>query len=186
MSNLVSSSRKWLTTSAKRLVKANRTNQTDYRGQALRVLKALQPLLYSCGHVYLSEQGDIAVFLYAQFDKARETSAAAIVTLDEKGAPKSLDSVRGLDETADLLAAFMCDFPQAIFTIDSDGQGPAGQTAQSTQRVPIFMQIVDTQEHQFATLQNITHATAQGHTRFTWAIPHPSQADSGQADPTKP
>lgn len=160
MEQKLSKSDRWLTESIDSLVKE--AKKSKFWSLALSTADAMTPTLMRFGQVYVSEQGDIEVFVWVLLpDMTKKAIFANVVAMSETGESKAESTTRSKGakseateateatevteateateatenkssqqmkvlRTADtnngareLVAAFICDFPNAVFTIDT-------------------------------------------------------------------
>jgi hypothetical protein len=113
--NLASHTERWMTLPSKDLIQEAKTRNPNY-ALSLRTVDAVTPCLQKVGEGYLSETGDIQVFLYVALD-VKEKKVLASITVNDTTAFKVLSTVYD-EEAKELLAAFCCDFPDALFSVE--------------------------------------------------------------------
>jgi hypothetical protein len=129
--NLASNTERWLSLSAADLIKAGKKHKNF--NLAERTVDAVTPCLTKLSEGYVSEAGDIEVFLYMAIDTESKKVLASIVkqsapkdtqpsTEDEKTEQSKTDLVPRVtvydEEAKDLVASFVCDFPDALFSVE--------------------------------------------------------------------
>jgi hypothetical protein len=155
MANLQSNTERWLTLKPEDLITSAKDNK-HFR-LALTTVDAVTPSLMKMAEGYLSESGDIEVFLYVALDESSKRVLASIVlpTEDEKGfQPRSTC----YDEQArDLIASFLCDFPNSLFSVEGG--------------LPLVLFMQEQRLKRFVTLNNMIEAGQLGTKRVVVAVP---------------
>ena len=130
--NLASNTERWLSRSAADLVQAAKKHKNF--SLAERTVDAVTPCLTKMSEGYVSEAGDIEVFLYMAIDTESKKVLASIVkqsasTTDSKEATTETEKPASKtdlvpratvynEDAKDLVAAFLCDFPDALFSVE--------------------------------------------------------------------
>lgn len=158
-SQLFSNPERWLNLALTELVSAAQKKK-DWK-TAKATIDAVKHVLFRAGEIFVSEVGEVQVFLYVTCPE-RNKIIAAVVTKN----PGDLEytPIKQTESHAahDLTAAFICDFPNAVFTVDAGepiwlfAGGSTPQTALAKRWV---------------TLNNMMELVSEGHTKFAIAVP---------------
>jgi len=156
--NLLSHTERWLSLEPSKLIEDAKAQNRNFN-VALKCVDSATPSLMKFGEGNVSEVERVDVFMHVELDKTTNGVLASVVkpvvsdTLDVQF--EVLHS-RTDDSTRDLLAAFMCDFPDAIVTVYDTGQ-------------PLVMISHDTQERRFISLNNMLDFV--GHKKIIINVP---------------
>jgi len=159
---------RWLQNSAEDLISKNKGKHQNWLS-ALTTVDAATPSLSKVGEGYLSEDGDIRVFLFLMLDEKSKDVLCSIVTPGSTQDPSDPSDpsqefqvrlqVSG-DTARDLAASFMCDFPNALFSVDAG--------------LPLVM-FFENKEKRFVTLHNVIEAMENKQSKLVIAIPKVSK-----------
>ena len=154
--NLLSNRERWLSKTPSELVDGRR--QYQYFPLALKTVDAVTPSLSKVGEGYLSEMGDIEVFLYVVLDNQNKRVLVSIVKPSESEEKGFTPLHTVYDEAAkDLVAAFLCDFPDALFSIEGGK--------------PLVMFLQELKLKRFITLNNMIEAAQNKCKKICVAVP---------------
>ncbi len=157
MANLQSHPERWLAEDAASLIQTAKTSSKHF-ATALTTVDAVTPALTKMTEGYVSESGDIAVFLYVAFDETNKRVLASIVLPNDDSDEDFKPRLTVYDEQArELIAAFLCDFPDALFSVDGGK--------------PLVMFIPDAKLKRFVTLSNMLEAVANKWSKLCVAVP---------------
>jgi len=145
----------WVTSSLTDLAEKNKSHP-DF-STALAMYDAIQNVAQRFGELYISDKGDIDVFLYiiaAPGDKKKTKLIASIVepTAGEMKIARQTDAAG----TRVICASFLCDYPDAVFTIDGGS--------------PVCLLVEKTKEKSVLSLNVMKAAAAAGHRNFAIAV----------------
>lgn len=183
---------KWLSWTADQLIElGNQCNGSNYN-LAERTVEAVTPSLMKMGEGYLSEDGDIQVFLYiALEEKSGQVLASVVQNSDSNAAVQSTDTIEAKiqprltvqnQQAKQLVAAFLCTFPNALFSIDGGiplvmfmeipgGASLANINLRGSGLIP------GEKVKRFVTLNNMIEATQYGCHKICIAIPKAKDKD---------
>lgn len=156
--NLLSHTERWLSLDPSKLIEDAKAQNRNFNA-ALKCVDSATPSLMKFGEGNVSDVERVDVFMHIELDKTTNGVLASVVkpvvtsvvtSVGENNSDVQFEVLhsRTDDSTRDLLAAFMCDFPDAIVTVYDTGQ-------------PLVMISHDTKERRFISLNNmldfITH-----------------------------
>ena len=141
-------------------------------GTANATVDAVRNVLVKTGEVFVSEVGDVDVFLYVTTPIANKVHAS-VVTRDPDNADKPFKVLRDSENNGarELVAAFLCDFPNAVFTL-SGGKPLWLFIHNEVSKVP---------DKKWVTLANVAAAVRSGNTKFAIAVPKPADPAADDA-----
>lgn len=158
--NLQSNTERWISNTIDSLVSS--ANKSSDWSTALATVDAISNVLAKFGEVYISEAGDVEVFLFVT-NPEKGKIFAAIVKKD--ATTGEFVPIRQTDAAGarELAASFICDFPNAVMTLDG------GQ--------PLWLFIKEADEKLWLTLDNMAKSVRAGHTKFAVAVPKQQEED---------
>ena len=153
--HLQSHSERWLSTLPAELIASCKTHRNWKL--ACTVVEAATPVIQKMKEVYVSEVGNIDLFLYVTMDMSQNAVLASIIRCEkDHNNMTPLHSVEN-EEVKDLVAAFVCNFPDATFSIDGG--------------IPLQLFIKKPNLIRYVTLNNFLDAAANKWTEFAIAVP---------------
>jgi hypothetical protein len=170
--NLSSNVERWLNHTAEELIAAAKTaKDKNHFNLAERTVEAVTPTLMKMHEGYLSDVGDIQVMLYVMLDTDSHKVAASVVRQTADGDLEPRFSV--CDEQAhDLIAAYLCDFPDALFSVEGGIPLVLIIDVPANSRVPGFLPGERLKRH--VTLNNMIDAVQNKWTsKLIIAVPAP-------------
>ena len=162
---------KWLTWTAEQLIELGKANSNF--NLADKTVEAVTPSLMKVGEGYLSESGDIQVFLYIALEEKSKQVLASVIQdsgSDDTKEIKPRFTVHN-QQAKELVAAFLCMFPDALFSIDGGlplvmfMEIPAGVNLSGSGLIP------GEKLKRFVTLSNMLEATRYKCHKICIAIP---------------
>lgn len=139
---------------------------------ALRTVESCSEILKRQKEIFISEIDMVQVCIYIaisetsekeseQLNSKPQTPVAAIARMDEKGVELTpIQSTTDPLMIKELCAAFLCDFPNALFSI--------------TGGIPLILFVKKTQEKLFVSLNNMVRCAQNGCMEFAIAVPKTS------------
>lgn len=183
---------KWLSWTADQLIElGNQCNGSNYN-LAERTVEAVTPSLMKMGEGYLSEDGDIQVFLYIALEEKSGQVLASVVQNSDSNANSEEKIQPRLtvqnQQAKQLVAAFLCTFPNALFSIDGGiplvmfMEIPGSSASLRSQNdVNLNLRgsglIPGEKVKRFVTLNNMIEATQYGCHKICIAIPKAKDKD---------
>lgn len=160
--NLQSNAERWLSLAPPKLIEA--VKPLKHFKLATTTVEAVSPSLSKMGEGYLSETGDIEVFLFVSLDDQSKRVLASIVRPSVAAEAKASDD-KGFapihttydEEAKELIAAFLCDFPNALFSVEGG--------------LPLVMFLPEVKLKRYITLNNMIDAAAQNCRKMCVAVP---------------
>lgn len=169
MSALQTQSERWIAGPNDDLVATAKSSKNW--STALATVDAVANVLAKTTEVFVSEVGDVESFLYVTAPRKGKVHVSVVAknTTNPANDEESSDPftvLRSVEDAGarDLVAAFLCDFPNAVFTVD--GGHPLWlfihQQGAPKNAPP---------DKKWVTLANFVTAAAAGHTQFGIAVP---------------
>jgi len=181
--SLLSHTERWATLSADQLT--NDAKKHQHYKLALTTVDAVTPSLMKTEEGYLSETGDVQVFLYVALDDASKHVLTSIIvphceTASKKeGTPERDSERKGTNQdnknqqynprltvyneaARSLIAAFLCDFPNALFSVDGG--------------LPLVLFLQEQKLKRYVTLENMIEASKLGIKKIVIAVPKASSS----------
>ena len=156
MANLLSNAERWAKNRAPDLIKTAKTSNKNWV-LAERTVEAVTPSLMKVLEGYVSEAGDIEIFLYVALDPSTNRVLASIVEA-KQNADGFQPCLTAYDQEAkELIAAFLCDFPDALFSVEGG--------------LPLILFVVEAKTKRYVTLNNMLEAAQNKHLKMCIAIP---------------
>lgn len=153
--NLKTNAERWLKEPASTLCKEAKEKK-QYWSLAERTVEAVTPVLQKMKEGFLSEVEDIQVFVHVLYEDTSGEVLASIVMQDDNGERHPREVLHN-QEAKELVAAFLCDFPDALFSIDGG--------------LPLVLFIKQAHLKRYVTLNNMIEAAQNKWTQFAIAVP---------------
>lgn len=166
MSTLQTQSERWIAGPNDELVTAAKSSKNW--STALATVDAVANVLAKTTEVFVSEVGDVESFLYVTAPRKGKVHVSVVAknTAKDDKAADPFTVLRSVEDAGarDLVAAFLCDFPKAVFTVD--GGHPLWLFIHQQGAPPNAPP-----DKKWVTLANFVEAAAAGHTKFGIAVP---------------